>query len=180
MLRAMVVAGRPLDVSDVGRPVEEGAVGRRPDAAELLARAAAATAALKAATASDEPLATLARFGVRPPPSRGTLELTANERTAAQEALVDEANARVVSAEQLLARATASTPTKTLVELASQAMAAVFGSGFVVVPMLLPPPAGEADLWAGAVGPTGVRARPGADIRPWLARVGTLRANTSA
>ena len=55
----------------------------------------------------------------------------------------------------------------------------IFGSGFVAVPTLLPPPAGEPDLWTEAV-TSGVQAKPGADIRPWLARAGTLRTGTSA
>lgn len=180
MLRALLLGGRPLDVSDVGRPVEEGAQGRVADAAELLGRATAAVSALKTAAGGADPLVGLARFGVRPPPGRNTLELTDAEQTAAREALVAEAGTRVAAAESLLSRAAGPAPLKTVIELASQALAAVFGGGFVVVPLLLPPPAGEADLWSGAVGPKGVRARPGADIRPWLARAGVMRAATSA
>jgi hypothetical protein len=180
MLRAMLLGGRPLDVSDVGRPIEEGANGRVPNAAELLARATTAINALKTAAAGADPLRELAHFGVRPPPSRNTLDLTTAEQTAAREALVAAAGTRVAAAESLLARAAGPAPMKTVIELASQALAAVFGGGFVVVPQLLPAPAGEADLWSGAVGPAGVRVRPGADIRPWLARAGTLRASTSA
>jgi hypothetical protein len=180
MLRAMLLGSRPLDVSDVGRPVEEGAKGRVPDAAELLARATTAINALKTAAAGVDPLPELARFGVRPPSSRNTLELTTAEQAAAREALVAAAGTRVAAAESLLARAAGPGPMETVIELASQALAAVFGGGFVVVPQLLPPPAGEADLWSGAVGATGVKVRPGADIRPWLARAGALRASTSA
>ena len=180
LLRALLLAGRPLDVADIGRPIEDGATGRVPDAAELLGRATKATEALKVAVAAVDPLSELARFGVRPPPDRGTLGLTSDERAAANEALVAEARTRVAAAELLLARAFEPATPKTRVELASRALAAIFGSGFVTVPLLLAPPPGEADLWAGAVGPGGVRARPGADIRPWLARSGTLRAATSA
>ena len=180
MLRAVVLGGRPLDVADVGRPIEEGAKGRVPDVDELLARATTAVNGLKAAAAGADPLPDLARFGVRPPPSRNTLELTTDEQNAAREALISAAETRIATAEDLLARARRPAPLATVVELASQALATVFGGGFVVMPRLLPPPAGEADLWLGAVGPTGVKARPGADIRPWLARAGALRAGTSA
>ena len=62
----------------------------------------------------------------------------------------------------------------------SQALAVVFGSSFVAVPVLLPPPPDEKDPWSGAVGPAGVTALAGAEIRPWLARAGALRAATSA
>lgn len=180
MWRALLLGGRPLDVSDIGRPVEEDAKGRVANAAELLGRATAAVNALKTAADGADPLVELARFGVRPPPSLNTLELTTAEQTAAREALVAEAGTRVAASESLLSRAAGPAPLKTVIELASQALAAVFGGGFVVVPQLLPPPAGEADLWSGAVGPKGVRARPGADIRPWLARAGVIRAGTSA
>jgi hypothetical protein len=180
LLRAMLLGGRPLDVADVGRPVEERATGRVPDTAELLGRASAATAALKAAAMSPDPLALLACFGVRPPAKAGAQPLTEVEQAEANEALIAEAAARVRAAEALLERAAGSVPVKTAVELASQALAAVFGGGFVALPLLLPPPAGEADLWAGAVGPAGVRARPGPDIRPWLARVGACRAKAYA
>ena len=178
MLRAMLLAGRPLDVSDLGRPVDEKAVGRLPDAAELLARATSATAALKAAALAPDPVATLARFGVRPPPHAG--DLTPAEESSAGDALILQALARTKAADVLLARAVAPAPAKTIVQLAQQTLATIFGGGFLSVPVLLPPPAGEADLWAGALGPGGVRPRPGADIRPWLARAGVLRGNCAA
>jgi hypothetical protein len=85
-----------------------------------------------------------------------------------------------VAAEQLLTQAAGPQPVKAIVELGLRALATVFGSAFVVVPVLLPPPVGEADLWAGAVGPAGVQPRPGADIRPWLARAGVLRSACAA
>jgi hypothetical protein len=179
MLRGMLLAGRPLDVADVGRPVEEGATGRIPDAAELMARATMATDALRTAAAAVDPLTELARFGVRPPPDRGTLGLTPDEQAAALQALVVQANTRVAAAERLLALTVPASPPTTIVELSSQTLGAIFGGGFVAVPLLLPPPAGEADLWAGAVSESGVRAKPGADIRPWLVRAGALRSNTS-
>jgi hypothetical protein len=180
LLRAMLLGGRPLEVADVGRPVEEHATGRLPDAAELLNRAKTATAALKIAAMSADPLPTLARFGVRPPAKGGTQALTPAEQSLAEEALIVEAGGRVRAAEELLGRAEGPVPVKTAVELSMQALAAIFGGGFVAVPLLLPPPSGEADLWAGAVGPGGVRARPGADIRPWLARAGACRAKAYA
>ncbi len=67
---------------------------------------------------------------------------------------------------------------KAQAELASQALVVVFGSGFVAVPLLAAPAGG--DEWAAACGPAGVTARPGADIRPWLARAGTMREAASA
>jgi hypothetical protein len=67
---------------------------------------------------------------------------------------------------------------KSQAELAAQALVAVFGAGFLAVPLLPAPAAG--DEWAQACGPGGVTARPGADIRPWLARAGTLREAASA
>lgn len=184
MLRALLVAGRPLDVADVGRPTEQDAVGRVPNGAELVARASVAKDALKAAIAGG--VAALAAFGIRPPATSATLALTAEERDAAGAALVAEAQRRVVAAEHLLARTAPPAPPaappgpRAIAELAAQALAAVFGAGFVALPVLSAPPAGEADLWAGGVGAGGVTARPGADIRPWLARAGTLREAPSA
>jgi hypothetical protein len=190
MLRALLLAGRPLDIADLGRPVEDRAVGRLPDAAELLTRATNAKDALRVAAAAPDPIAALAAFGVRPPPAGGPA-LSAEEQAAANVALVEEAQRRADAAERLLARAAppeppeppeaAETPVPaSLVELGAQALTAVFGAGFVAAPLLGTPPAGERDLWAEGVGPDGVRARPGADIRPWLARAGTLRAASSA
>ena len=97
-----------------------------------------------------------------------------------REALVAAAQTRIKAAESLLARAAGLVLMKTIIEAVSQAVTAVFGSGFVVVPRLLPAPAGEADLWSGAVGRVAFGVRPGRDIRPWLTRVGALRASTSA
>ncbi len=178
MLRTMVLAGRPIDAADVGRPVEKNGIGRLPNAAELLERANVAVALLRASILTADPLAALARFGVRPPPRRPGL--SADEQSAADDALIVEAGGRVTEAQRLLARAAEPAASKTVVELATQAMASVFGGGFVTVPVLLPPPAGEADVWAGAVAPAGVQAKPGAEIRPWLARAGVLRANCAA
>lgn len=168
MLRAMLLSGRPLDASDLGGPLDSDAIGRVPDIADLLARATWATEALKAAAATANPSSLLARFGVRTLPGATTNTVLAEART------------RIQAAEALLAQVTEDGPTRTNVELASGAITTVFGSGFVTVPVLLPPPAGETDLWTAAVGPTGVRARPGADIRTWLARAGAVRANTAA
>jgi hypothetical protein len=180
MLRALLLAGRPLDVADVGNPVEDGAVGRVADADELIARATACTAAMKAALASADPLGSAVAFGIRPLAAVGALPLTGAEAAAAQARLLTEATTRVETAEHVLGQIVATTPRKARVELASKALATIFGAGFVAVPRLLPPPAGEADLWRGALGAGGVRARPGADIRPWLARMGVLRANASS
>jgi hypothetical protein len=180
MLRAALVAGRPLDVPDLGRPVEEKAVGRSVDTADLIARATAALAALKAAAAADFTPSELARFGVRPPPGQQTFAASATEQKATHDALVAVATKRATEAESLLTRAAGADSVKARVELASQALATVFGGTFVVAPRLLPPPAGEADLWSGSVGPRGVTAKAGAEIRPWLLRAGVLRPATSA
>lgn len=207
LLRARLTAGRALDVADLGRPVQEGAAqdgpaenraaGRLPDAAEIVARATSAKDALKAAALAGTADA-LAPFGIRPAAARASLPLTVDEQAAALKALVTEAEARVAAAEALLRRAAppalpappgppgppppAPEPPapRAIAALAAQALAATFGAGFVAVPLLSAPPAGEADLWADAVGPGGVTARPGADIRPWLARAGTLREATAA
>ena len=180
MLRSLLVAGRPLDVADVGNRVEDNAIGRLADADELIARATAATAAMKAALASADPPGNVVAFGIRPLPAVGALLLTSSEAAAAQVQLVTEATTRVETAEHLLGQIVAATPRKTRVELASKVLATIFGSSFVALPRLLPPPAGEADLWRGALGVGGVRARPGAEIRPWLARMGSLRENVSS
>jgi hypothetical protein len=180
MLRTLLLAGRPLDVGDVGGSVEPGAIGRVPDADELIARAAAATAAMKVALASVDPLSNLVQFGIKPPVALPSLSLTSGEAAAAEKRLLTEAASRVENAEHLLAQIVATMPLKARVELAAKALATIFGGGFVAVPRLLAPPAGEADLWRGALGPGGVRARPGAEIRPWLARMGSMRANASS
>jgi len=183
MLRGLLTAGRPLDVADVGRPVEPDAGGRIPDGAEIVARAAAATAALKLAVAEGT-LEALAPFGMRPLEAVARLALTGDEQDAALRALAADAERRAVAADVLLARtvprAPPGQPERAIAELAVQALAAVFGAGFVAVPVLSAAPADEADLWAQAVGPGGVTAKPGADIRPWLARMGALRDATSA
>jgi hypothetical protein len=180
MLRAALVGGRPLDVAHLGRPVEEHAVGRTVDTGELVTSATAAIAALKAAAAAASVLPELARFGVRPPPGQHAFAATPAEAQATLDALIAAATRRVAEAESLLARAAAADSVKSRVELASQALATVFGGTFVVAPRLMPPPVGEADLWSGAVGPQGVTAKAGAEIRPWLQRAGVLRAATSA
>ena len=153
------------------------AVGRVLDVAELLARAVAARDRLAAATAAVDPAPLLA-FGIRPAPASETATLAADELRLAAAGLVAEATARVAAATALLERAAGSP--RAAAELATQALAAVFGTGFQAVPLVLAAPAGEADLWDGAVGPAGIRARPGADVRPWLARAGALRSATSA
>ena len=182
LLRGLLVSGRRLDVADVGRPAEnpqaeKQPTGRLPDAAELLARATAARAALADAVAPADP-ALLVAFGVRRPPT-GAVELSPDEQDLAGEALIADAGRRIDEADLLLAKAPAAKTPRAVAELAGQALAAIFGSGFVAVPVLLPPPAGEPDLWTDAV-TLGVRAKPGAEIRPWLARAGTLRTGTSA
>ena len=203
MLRGLLAGARPLDRADVGRPVEEhppgqpdvASVGRLPDVAEIADRAATAVAGLRAAAAPGLPspevpepdpraaLAGLVRFGLRLPPPAGPAP-TEDEQRIAAAALVADAGRRIAQAERLLAQASpvGADPPSAVVraELARQALTAVFGTGFLAVPVLLPPPAPEGDLWRDAVGPAGVRSRPGADIRPWLQRAGTLRPEVSA
>jgi hypothetical protein len=175
MLRAVLLAGRPLEGADLGRPVEEGALGRIADTDELIQRATAALDGLKAAAIADFPVQALARFGVRPPPSQKAFAPTASEQTLLKDALIAAAEKRFVEAQSLMERAAGADTVKARVELVSQALAAIFGGKFMVVPRVLPPPAGEADLWSGAVGPRGVTAKAGAEIRPWLLRAGALR-----
>jgi hypothetical protein len=175
LLRAGLLAGRPLSAADLGPPLEAGAVGRRADSAELLARAQAATDALRAVAISPDPRARLAAFGIRPAPGDA-----GGPPSAVVGTLVAQAAARIVAADALLARATNAEAARSVVELAAQALAAVFGGGFVALPVLTPPPPGETDLWTGALGAGGVAPRPGADIRPWLARTGTLRSACGA
>jgi hypothetical protein len=152
----------------------EGKNGRQPDAVELISRAQAALDDLNgAASIPPDPLPYLLAFGVRSPPGQ----------PAAAAALIQQAQERGKAAGALLERARAAAspavPAKpapaSAATLAAQALTAIFGSAFVALPKLLPPPAGEADPWAGAVGPGGVTAKPGAEIRPWLARQGVMR-----
>jgi hypothetical protein len=180
MLRAMLLVGRALEVADIGRPVNERDRGRVADSDELIARATAAIEALKASAAEEVTRQELARFGVRPPPGQKTFAMTSAEQKQSLEALAAVANKRIVEAESLLARAAGAESVKSRIELAAQALASVFGGTFMVVPRLLPPPPGEADLWSGAVGPRGVTAKAGAEIRPWLQRAGALRTATGA
>lgn len=198
LLRAALLAGRPLEAADLGRPATAQAQGRRADHQELLARAAAAIDGLKAAAAAGFTEIEFARFGLRAPPGpapdgvigrggEGDGSATREEPVEAaadiarlHEARVAEAVSRVVAAEGLLAQALAAESIRSRIELGSQAIAAVFGGSFLVVPRLSPPPVGEVDPWAGALGPDGVTAKPGAEIRPWLQRAGALRTVTGA
>lgn len=202
LLRGQLAGARPLDRADVGRPTEEhladqpdvATVGRLPDAAEILDRATTAAAGLRAAAelglpspAVPEPdpraaLPGLVAYGVRRPPAAGSAPSEDEERIGAA-ALVQDAMRRVTEAERLLGKATpAEAPPSPAVraELARQALVGVFGTGFLAAPVLLAPPLPEGDLWRDAVGPGGVRARPGADVRPWLYRAGRLRPAVSA
>jgi hypothetical protein len=168
MLRMTLMSGRALAASDLGPPQGADAVGRTADAAEFLARARTALEMLRAIAMGTAPQAELAGFGIWPVAGGSAVE-----------PLIEQAAARVVAASALLDRAAPPAPAKAVIELASQALATIFGGSFLARPVLLPPPAGESDLWAGALSPSAVRPRPGADIRPWLARVGTIRNATS-
>ena len=177
LLRGLVAGGRPLDVADTGHPVDPDDPGRVLDAVEIVDRAAAARAALLGARDAAEPTAALLAFGIRPPHPAGP-DLTADERALADAALVDEAGRRLAEADRLLARAAdPAASAKVVVELAKQALTAVFGVGFVAIPLLQP---AAGDVLVEAVGPDGVTARAGTDIRPWLVRAGRLRTPTAA
>jgi hypothetical protein len=169
LLRAIVLAGRPLAAADLGRASEEKFIGRRPDAAELIARAQASLDALTGAAHAPDPAPFLVAFGVRSPPGQ----------SAKTDAIVEQALERAKTATTLLERAGTASPLSA-VELASQALAAIFGTGFVTLPRLLPPPAGESDPWAGAVGAGGIRPKSGAQVRPWLTRQGVIRPASGA
>ena len=182
LLRTTLSRGRPIDVADLGRADGEDLVGRAPDAAEIVGRATVAKDGLAAAVAAGT-AAALTPYGIWPPSANPDAPLSPEEEAVALEALLLGAQQRVLAAEALLARTTpAGDPPapKVVAELGVQALAAVFGTGFVAVPVIGAAPAGEPDRWAEAVGPSGVTARVGADIRPWLARAGTLRDATSA
>ncbi len=182
--RGLLVAGRRLDGADLGGAVPTDDVpaplGRQPDAGELLTRAQAARDGLAGALAGPDP-SVLAAYGVRRPPPSGPAP-TADEAALAAEAVLGEARRRLDAADVLLARTQPpdAPGAKQLVELAGQVVETVFGGGFVVVPVMLPAPAGEVDRWADATALGAVSARPGADIRPWLLRAGTMRPATSA
>lgn len=176
MMRALLSAGRPLGATDLGMPVDANATGRIADAAELLGRARTALETMRAVAMTPDPQAQLAGFGIWPAP---TVAGGAPPSTIV-DTLVEQATGRVVAATALLARAVPTASSKTVIELSSQALATIFGGGFRVLPILMPPPATESDLWRGALGPGSVRPRPGADIRPWLARIGSIRNASSA
>lgn len=173
LLRAVVGAGRPLAVSDIDRGDRQGR--RRVDAAELIERARTAADRLEAAGRRPEPVVALAAFGVRAPMPSAQVPLTDAESASARDALVAEAGRRVQAARALLAQAVAPAAGAAAVHLAAQALAAVFGAGFVALPLILPPPLDEVDGWAAAVRAGAGLARPGADIRPWLWRWGGVR-----
>lgn len=178
-LRELIAGARPLDAGDLGASGDEHAIGRRADGDDIVARASNALVQLAVAIDAPDALAALETFGVRPAPTSPTLPLAPVEEALSRERLLAEAQHRRDAATHALGQVTPSTPLKSRVELASQALSAIFGAGFLALPRVLPPPAGEVDPWAGAVGPGGVRARPGADLRPWLARMGTIRPRTS-
>jgi hypothetical protein len=168
MLRTMISSARTLTASDLGATQAAGAASRRVDAEEILARANAALDSLRAVAIYPAPLDVLAGFGIWP--------ITGD---AALEPLFDDAARRVAAAAALLDRVKPTTSPKEVIELAGQAITAIFGQGFLALPILQAPAPGDIDQWAGALGPAGVRPRPGADIRPWLARAGTIRPATS-
>lgn len=183
LLRGVLTRGRALAVADTGGRECPEHVGRTPDTVDLLNRAAGAKDRLALAIQEGTAPA-LAPFGVTAPAGSAGTPLQPEEQAVALAALLADADRRVAEAEALLARTAAAgeepPPPQTVVELAAQALAAVFGAGFLALPVIRPAPAGEPDRWADALGPAGVSARPGADIRPWLQRAGALRDATAA
>ena len=126
------LAGRPLDVADVGNAVEEGAVGRLADADELIARATSRDRRAQggARVRRSARRSRRVRRAAAARPRRAAL--TSEEAAAAQMRLVAEATTRVENAEQpARPDSRQPTPRKSRVELASQALATVFGGGFV-------------------------------------------------
>jgi hypothetical protein len=174
MLRARLAVGRVLDVADLGFPGAEAEPRREPKAAELLDRATTAAQELEGAAAIGS-LEGLVPYGLRPPAPSPTLDLTGGEHAMALSRMVEEALRRVGAARQLLSRAAPPTTPAAVAELSRQALGEVFGAGFLTLPVLGEAPKPEVDPWAQAIGPAGVTARPGVDIRPWLMRAGVLR-----
>jgi hypothetical protein len=190
MLRERLMRGRAFEVSDLGYPKSEQAPRRSPDGAEVLARAKVAVDGLRTAAATGL-ITELLAYGIRPLAPSPTLDLTDGETSVAQSAMLGEAARRIASAAQLIARALPPVPPPVppaswqapapseITELAKSALAQVFGAGFVSLPVLGEAPEVESDPWAAATGAGGVRARPGAEIRPWLARAGVVRSAVS-
>jgi hypothetical protein len=189
MLRERLVGGRALEVADLGYPKSEEDPRRTPDAAEILARAQMAMQGLRAAATAGL-ISGLLPYGIRPSAPSPTLDLSDGEQSVALSAMLEQALGRVASAEQLLARAVPPPPpappllpppwepppAAVIVQLASRALAEVFGAGFAALAVLGGAPRIDSDPWAKATGgAAGVTARPGADIRPWLARAGVVR-----
>ncbi len=204
LLRGVLAQGHPLDL---GRPTDGAELLARASAARDALAAAAAIGTVEALAPFSLHLPSadpdLPLTGDEEAVALEALVEEAGRRAAAATALIDRAAAaasRIAQAEgagqalvdragpsgralaeqsarELVDQATRAVG-RTQAELAAQALVAVFGAGFLAVP-LLPAPAAD-DEWAQACGPGGVTARPGADIRPWLARAGRLRETTSA
>ena len=109
----------------------------------------------------------LVPFGLRVPPRADVLPLPQLAPLASS--LVAEARRRAAQAKTSIAAAGGEHP-----ELLVGVFAEIFGDGFLAVPLIAAPPAGDA--FAAALGPGGVRALDGLEIRPWLARAAAVRA----
>jgi hypothetical protein len=192
MMRACVTGGRALDVADLGFPESENDPRRAPDAAEILARARSAAQQLAAAAAAGLS-ESLLPFGIRRTAPSPTLDLTNDEQQVAHAAMIEEAFRRARAAQQLLSRTEPPPPPPppavpppwqppapaAMVELAKKALAEVFGTPFLALPLLGNAPKPEVDPWIKAAGPGGVTAKTG-PVRQWLARNAAMRPATAA
>ena len=140
------------------------------------ARADQAQAALEAAAAQafdpgdDASVRTaidaLVPFGLRVPPRANVLPLAQLAALAAS--LAAEAARRAARAKEILASAGDDHP-----ESVVTALTAIFGDGFLGLPLIAAPAA--QDALSAALGAAGVRAADGLEIRPWLARAAAVR-----
>jgi hypothetical protein len=142
------------------------------------ARASQAQAALDAASQpidlSDDAavraaLDMLVTFGLRVPPHADALTL--DQLAPLVERLLVEAQRRAADAKTAIGKAGDDHP-----DWLVDAFRTIFGDAFLALPCIVGPPADDAVV--AALGPSGVHPMDGREIRPWLARAGTVRAAT--
>ena len=183
MLRAMLSpAGRWTSPTSAGPRRGRSSAGSRTPPSSSAARRRAKDA-LAAAVATGT-AAALAPFGVRPPSAEPRRATGAGGAGGRARGAARRGPARVAGRRSSCSRAPARRPTRRA-EDGRRARRPGARGGFRQrlrrrAGAAAPPRRREPDLWADAVGPAGVTARAGADIRPWLARAGTLRDATSA